>query len=53
VEFIGENRFPFFDPPLTSFLQIYRQPSYFEWAYPLPEAYDEDINDTVTVTVDL
>jgi hypothetical protein len=53
VEFIGNNHLPFFDPALTSYLQIYRQASFFVWSYPIPETFDEDNKDMLTVTVDL
>lgn len=53
VEFIGLNHLPFFSPALTSYLQIYKQPSTFLWEYELPLFYDEDVFDTLTLTVDL
>lgn len=53
VEFVGERHPPFFDPPLTTLIQIYKQINVFAWSFPLPEAFDEDVNDSVIVSVDL
>ena len=53
IEFIGINNLPFFDPPLTSYFQIYKQNQPFEWVYELPPYFDEDVRDTVSVSVDI
>ena len=53
VFFKSDNNLPLFEPELTSLMQIYRQPSFFLWTYPLPAYSDLDEDDTVTLTVDL
>ena len=53
VEFIGLNHLPYFSPVLTSYLQIYKQPSPYLWMYEIPAYFDEDVHDELTLTVDL
>ncbi len=52
VEFIGINNEPYFDPPLTSYFQIYKQNTPFVWEYELPPYFDDDVRDTASVWVD-
>ena len=49
----SENSAPYFDPELTGMIQIYKQSSEYEWRFVLPQALDDDLQDTVTVTYDL
>ena len=56
VEFLGENHLPYFEPVLTSFLQVFKQEAQEEpipWSYNFPDVFDEDKGDTVTLTVDI
>ena len=53
IEFIGNNHLPYFKPDLGAYLQIYKQGRSFHWTFELPPFFDEDVNDTLNLSVDL
>lgn len=58
VEFLGENYLPYFEPALSGLIQIEKKEVEAEeedesWEFILPDFFDENINDEVTLSVDL
>ena len=51
VEYIGLNYLPYFDPPLSAFIQIIKQEVEQEWEYVLPSYFDSNPNDSVSLSV--
>ena len=53
IEFVAQNRLPYFSPALSPFLSVQKTPTAAPWSYQLPPFFDADIMDRPSLTINL
>ena len=53
VEYVGVNFLPYFDPPISAFLQVFKQEEETPWEYVIPDYFDDNPYDPLSLSVDL
>ena len=53
IKFNGQNYPPYFDPALSALLQVFKQEEVEAWEYTIPDFFDDNVNDFVTLSVNL